>query len=171
MADKIQIRRDTAANWSTQNPVLSQGELGAETDTDKIKIGDATSTWSQLSYLIDTGSYATSQNLQAAVDGLVNSAPGALDTLNELAAALGDDANFATTITDAIALKATTSTLSAVATSGSYSDLSGNPTIPAALTDVGITDGTVGQVLTTNGSGGFTFDDIFSNCSNIRCLC
>ena len=159
MADKIQIRRDTAANWSTQNPVLSQGELGAETDTDKIKIGDATSTWSQLSYLIDTGSYATSQNLQAAVDGLVNSAPGALDTLNELAAALGDDANFATTITDAIALKATTSTLSAVATSGSYSDLSGNPTIPAALTDVGITDGTVGQVLTTNGSGGFTFDD------------
>ena len=39
----------------------------------------------------------------AAVAALVDSAPGALDTLNELAAALGDDANFATTITNSIA--------------------------------------------------------------------
>lgn len=38
--------------------------------------------------------------------GLVDSAPGALDTLNELAAALGDDANFAATITAALAGKA-----------------------------------------------------------------
>jgi hypothetical protein len=37
---------------------------------------------------------------------VVDSAPGALDTLNELAAALGDDANFATTVTNALALKA-----------------------------------------------------------------
>lgn len=195
MADKIQIRRDTAANWATQNPVLSQGELGAETDTSKIKMGDASSTWNQLGYLIDTGNYATSTQLQTAVNDLVDSAPGALDTLNELAAALGDDPNFATTVTNAIATKATTSTLSAVATSGDYSDLSNKPalaavatsgayadvsgtptlatvatsgsyvdlsnkpSIPSALTDVGITDGTNGQVLTTDGSGGFTFED------------
>ena len=43
---------------------------------------------------------------QAKVDALIDSAPAALDTLNELAAALGDDANFATTVTNSLALKA-----------------------------------------------------------------
>ena len=42
---------------------------------------------------------------QLKIDALVDSAPGALDTLNELAAALGDDANFSTTITNSIATK------------------------------------------------------------------
>ena len=40
---------------------------------------------------------------QLKIDALVNSAPGSLDTLNELAAALGDDANFSTTVTNQIA--------------------------------------------------------------------
>lgn len=43
--------------------------------------------------------------LATAIAGLINSAPGALDTLNELAAALGDDPDFATTVTNAIAAK------------------------------------------------------------------
>ena len=38
-------------------------------------------------------------------DNIVDSAPGALNTLNELAAALGDDANFSTTVTNSIATK------------------------------------------------------------------
>jgi len=42
---------------------------------------------------------------QLKIDALVDSAPGSLDTLNELAAALGDDANFSTTITNSIATK------------------------------------------------------------------
>ena len=46
--------------------------------------------------------------VDSAVAGLVDSAPGALDTLNELAAALGDDANFAATTTATLATKATT---------------------------------------------------------------
>ena len=54
---------------------------------------------------IATRSYADTA-AQNAADGVVNSAPGALDTLNELAAALGDDANFSTTITNSIATKA-----------------------------------------------------------------
>ena len=41
--------------------------------------------------------------------------------------------------------------------SGSYTDLTNKPTIPNDLLDLGITDGTIGQVLTTNGSGVFTF--------------
>ena len=48
---------------------------------------------------------ATTGFVAAAVAALVNGSPGALDTLNELAAALGDDANFASTVTNALALK------------------------------------------------------------------
>lgn len=62
MADMIQIRRDTAANWTTANPILAQGELGAEIDTSKIKIGNGSSTWSALSYLIDAGDYITASS-------------------------------------------------------------------------------------------------------------
>jgi len=45
---------------------------------------------------------------------------------------------------------------------GAYSSLSGTPTIPSALTDLGITDGSNGQVLTTNGAGSFTFTTVTS---------
>lgn len=48
---KIQLRRDTAANWTSANPTLSPGELGFETDTGKFKIGNAAGTaWTSLSY-------------------------------------------------------------------------------------------------------------------------
>ncbi|WON82297.1 MULTISPECIES: tail fiber protein [Chromobacterium] len=49
---------------------------------------------------------ATKAELKAAVDGVVNGAPGALDTLQELAAALGNDKDFAATITNKLAGKA-----------------------------------------------------------------
>lgn len=47
----------------------------------------------------------TNTQISTAVSGLVDAAPGTLDTLNELAAALGDDPNFATTVTNSIATK------------------------------------------------------------------
>ena len=50
-------------------------------------------------------SVATTAFVQTAISNLVDSAPGTLNTLNELAAALGDDANFSTTITNSIATK------------------------------------------------------------------
>lgn len=49
--------------------------------------------------------YATQADIDASVSALVDSAPATLDTLNELAAALGDDANFSTTVTNSIATK------------------------------------------------------------------
>ena len=49
--------------------------------------------------------YATETYVDTAVSDLVDSAPSTLDTLNELAAALGDDANFSTTVTNSIATK------------------------------------------------------------------
>ena len=49
--------------------------------------------------------YATQSYVTTQISNLVNAAPGALDTLNELAAALGNDANFSTTVTNSIATK------------------------------------------------------------------
>lgn len=56
MADKtintrIQLRNDLAKTWTTKNPVLLKGEMGVETDTRKIKIGDGKSTWTALAYV------------------------------------------------------------------------------------------------------------------------
>ena len=59
MASIIQIRRDTASNWTSANPILALGEMGAETDTSKIKIGDGTTAWTSVPYLIDAGDYLT----------------------------------------------------------------------------------------------------------------
>lgn len=50
MAQTIQLRRDTATNWTTVNPTLAQGELGYETDTGQFKVGNGTTAWNSLPY-------------------------------------------------------------------------------------------------------------------------
>jgi len=51
MATRIQVRRDTAANWTTSGTtVLAAGEIGFETDTLLFKIGDGSQTWTNLEY-------------------------------------------------------------------------------------------------------------------------
>lgn len=57
---------------------------------------------------IDLSSYYTSTQVDQELANLVASAPATLDTLNELSAALGDDPNFATTVTNQIATKTST---------------------------------------------------------------
>ena len=64
----ILIRNDTAANWTTVNPVLSKGEFGVEIDTKKFKIGDGIKTWSQLEYS-GTSVQASSTNGHLIIDG------------------------------------------------------------------------------------------------------
>ena len=55
----IRHRRDTAANWTSNNPVLEAGQLGLETDTLKIKFGDGTTAWNSLSYAGGSGGGVT----------------------------------------------------------------------------------------------------------------
>jgi len=93
--------------------------------------------------------YATEVYVDNKVSALVASAPAALDTLNELAAALGNDASFSTTITNSLAAKANTSSLATVATSGSYADLSNKPTLSSFTT---LTSPASGQFLKYNGT-------------------
>lgn len=92
MATRMQQRRGTAAQWISVNngdgPTLAAGEIGFETDTGKFKIGDGVNPWVDLVY------YASADDLAAVIDG----APALLDTLNELAAAIGDDPDFINTM-------------------------------------------------------------------------
>ena len=53
MATRIQLRRDTSSNWVLANPVLALGELGLETNTLRIKVGDGLNNWNTLDYISD----------------------------------------------------------------------------------------------------------------------
>jgi hypothetical protein len=50
MAVQIQFRHDTAANWTSVDPILAEGELGLEMGTDQFKIGNGVDSWTELSY-------------------------------------------------------------------------------------------------------------------------
>lgn len=50
MAFRIQLRRDTSDKWTVNNPILLSGEMGYETDTGYMKIGDGTTYWNDLEY-------------------------------------------------------------------------------------------------------------------------
>ena len=80
-------------------------------------------------------SYA-GQYTDNAIASLVDSAPALLDTLNELAAAIGDDANFATTLTNSIALKQNT------LTAGSNINITGNTIAVTGLDTDDVSEGT-----------------------------
>jgi hypothetical protein len=88
MATRMQQRRGTAAQWTAANPTLAAGEIGFETDTNKFKMGNGSSNWAALTYFSNN----------AALTDLLDGAPDALNTLNELAAAIGDDPAFFTTV-------------------------------------------------------------------------
>jgi hypothetical protein len=96
MATRMQQRRGTAAQWTAANPILAAGEIGFETDTSKFKMGNGSSTWTALTY------FANASELAAIIDG----APAALNTLNELAEAMGDNPAFLTTIATNLATHA-----------------------------------------------------------------
>ena len=71
----MQQRRDSAANWTANNPTLLDGEIGYETDTGKIKIGNGSDAWTALSYaglIPGSGLFPYSQLLMPAGS---NSAP------------------------------------------------------------------------------------------------
>ena len=50
MPTQIQLRRDTAADWTSNNPTMAAGEFGWESDTNRFKIGDGSTAWASLAY-------------------------------------------------------------------------------------------------------------------------
>lgn len=102
----------------------------------------------------NTTQIATTAFVQAAVAALIDGAPGAIDTLNELASALGDDPNFASTVTTALAGKlAASANLSDVANAATaWSNLGGGSLGKQAADNVNITGGTISNVVFDGGT-------------------
>jgi hypothetical protein len=61
---QIQIRRGTAAQWTSTNPTLAAGELGLETDTLLMKAGNGSTAWTSLAYINQYGLPVLAQNAQ-----------------------------------------------------------------------------------------------------------
>lgn len=55
MTSVIQIKRGTASAWTSANTVLAAGEVGFETDTKKMKVGDGSTAWTSLGYTVTDG--------------------------------------------------------------------------------------------------------------------
>lgn len=68
MANRIILRRDTAAAWTIANPILANGEIGLETDTERFKIGNGVEPWADRSY------YANAEFITAGVQALIDEA-------------------------------------------------------------------------------------------------
>ena len=144
MADRIQIRRDTAANWTSANPTLTQGELGLETDTGKLKAGDGSTAWTSLSYytLGTTGAAMYSDSIANFTGDLQKSGvsvPAYSDTTANFTGALQKSGV-------------------PVAADANLNTFIGAVDFPAS-------DGSQDQVLTTNGSGQLSFADAASGVS------
>ena len=110
--------RDVATDGSKLDGIEASADVTDATNVaaaGAVMEGDTTT--ASMSFVVDEDNMSsnsatkvpTQQSVKAYVDaevaGVVDSAPGALNTLNELAAALGDDANFSTTVTNSIAAK------------------------------------------------------------------
>lgn len=65
---KLKMRRGTAAEWTSQNPVLSSGEIGYETDTNKFKIGNGATAWTALTDYFQVASGSGATNLDELTD-------------------------------------------------------------------------------------------------------
>jgi len=157
-------------SWGNVFPSVA-GNTGKFLVTNGVSIN-----WSNVNY----NSLATTTFVSSAIANLVGTAPAMLDTLGEIANIIGQTNDPQFGIISQLANKANISNLAQVAFSGSYSDLSykptistagrtgnysdlnGKPTIPATITDLGISDGSNGQVLTTYGNGKYHFTTVTS---------
>lgn len=94
MGVKIQLRNDTSTNWTNVNPILAQGEVGVESNTRLMKIGNGSLRWNELEYYtyggvgqpLPSGGYGgTAQDLNTAINNIGNSSPkGVYATLTAL---------------------------------------------------------------------------------------
>ena len=95
MAKTLQHRRDTTVNLGSEAGAI--GEFFMDTTKNTVVVMDGSTTGGH--------PLATESYVDTSINNLIGGAPGALDTLNELAAAINDDANVYTTLTNSIATK------------------------------------------------------------------
>ena len=122
---QIQLRNDTAANWTSVNPTLLVGELGVERSTNKIKIGDGSTAWSSLSYAYDPTVLVTLTGTQTLTNKTISGSSNTLSNIPNSAL-----------------------TNSSITVNGSSVSLGGSVTISGLPTQTGNS----GKYLTTDGT-------------------
>ena len=66
----LKVRNDTAANWTSVNPTLAAGEFGLENDTNLLKVGDGSTSWTNLPYInkLDSNYFSINSNGEITID-------------------------------------------------------------------------------------------------------
>jgi hypothetical protein len=102
MSVRLQFRRGTATEWTNANPVLFAGEIGFETDTKLIKVGDGSTSWTSLSYSTVSPSSLVEQ-AQDAVDTALTAGTGITksynDNANTISISIGQDVGTSSNVT------------------------------------------------------------------------
>ena len=80
MAQQIQLRNGTAAQWTSANPILAAGELGVETDTLMFKVGNGVTHWTSLTYATSVSSSFATNALSASLAISASWAPTGVST-------------------------------------------------------------------------------------------
>ena len=153
MAVKIQLRRDTAANWTAADTVLALGEPGVETDTLKLKVGDGITAWTSLAYSISYNfNDLNSKPTTLAGYGITDALQLAGLSVGAEGTAAGDGAIAYDNTTGVFTY--TPPDTSTFLTSVAYADLT---TTPTTLAGYGITDAVASSAIST--FGGTLVDD------------
>ena len=79
---RIQVRRGTAAQWTSVNPILAAGEMGVESDSNLFKFGNGSSTWTALSYA-NNSDVAIGEISQDAINSALTMGSGLTKTYND----------------------------------------------------------------------------------------
>jgi hypothetical protein len=79
---RIQVRRGTASQWTSVNPILAAGEMGVESDTNLFKFGNGSSTWTALAYA-NNSDVAIGEISQDAINSALTMGSGLTKTYND----------------------------------------------------------------------------------------
>ena len=154
MATQIQLRRDTAADWTSNNPTLAAGEFGWESDSNRFKIGDGSAAWNSLSY---------ADTLKTLGDILVNGSTISAPSNGDLTLTTSGtgNINLGEFVVNGTTLSSSDSS-SININEGLIVDGALNSSGQAALSGLSYptSDGTANQFLKTDGSGTLSFADL-----------
>ena len=154
MPTKIQLRRDTAADWTSNNPTLAAGEFGWESDTNRFKIGDGSAAWASLAY---------ADTLKTLGDILVNGSTISAPSNGDLTLTTSGtgNINLGEFIVNGTTLSSSDSS-SININEGLIVDGTLNASGQATLSGLAYptSDGSANQFLKTDGSGALSFADL-----------
>ncbi len=163
MAAVIQVKRGSASSWTSANTVLAAGEIGFETDTKKIKVGDGSTAWTSLGYTVTDGDIS-GVTAGTGLSGGGNSGGVTLSVDTAIVATLTGNQTLTnkTVSLTSNTLSGTTAEFNTALSDGDFTTLSGSET----LTNKTLTSPTINDPklnLTLNAQTGTTYTFVLSD--------